>query len=434
MGALISALRATPVNSPVTLYTDSLSSLSIIRRWLRRDFGFCLDEEGHVDLVLHLVRELHRRKAVQTTFVWVQSHTGEPGNEVADILAKEGVDGKRPIMDRECTDIEFWSPTRGLVNFLGWRAATTRWANRNAWQHTATYLQNTSKAASTQSLLRADRSRATLGKVLQNRKRLLTERAVRRMLQARGFNTPVQAVLSRNSGGTVTATCPFCHQEPETLGHFQMTCTHFHDARCVAHNTVANATIEAVHGVMKKQMPPEQRADIDQHPALWLDTPMHDLYPSLRGAHEGTFRPDGIVLDHYNQRIHVLELTRGMDANAKGWAAKEDAKVAAYHATTIYLQEQHPGYEVIQTNFIVGVLGSVVYSEWLGRLAALGFSAAEVQRVIETTVSNAVAAFDATLSVRQAAREALGGDEAGFSPHPSQRDRPPAQSRGLAAR
>ena len=161
---------------------------------------------------------------------------------------------------------------------------------------------------------------------------------------------------------------------------------------------------------------------------------MHDIYPALRGEKEGTFRPDGIIINHKHRRVLVLELTRGMDANERGWRDKEDAKIAAYHATTIYLQEQHHGYEVTQTNFIVGVLGSVVQSQWVCSLTPLGFGGRDIDRLMEITVGAAVTAFDVTLSVRSAAREALGGDEAGLSPHPSQRDRPPARGGGLAAR
>ena len=201
------ALNRLPKDQPATLYTDSLSSLWIIKRWIRRDFGFCLDEEGHPDLVRQLVRALHRRRGVRTELVWVLAHAGEPGNEVADVWAKAGVDKSAPAFDWICLDIEFWSPSRNLINFLEWRASTTRWANHHSWQTTAQHLRATSQAASTQSLLRPDRARATLGKVLQNRKRHVEERAVRWFLQARGFNTPVQAVLSSNSGGTVSALC-----------------------------------------------------------------------------------------------------------------------------------------------------------------------------------------------------------------------------------
>ena len=426
MGAIILALRALPPDTPATIYTDSLSTLWIIKRWLRRDFGYCLDEEGHPDLVRRLVRALHRRRATRTDLVWVPAHVGEPGNEVVDMWAKAGVDREAPAFDRTCPDIEFWTPGRNLINFLGWRAATTRWANRTSWEHTAQHLRATSKAASTQSLLRPDRARATLGRVLQNRNRNLDERAVRRFIQARGFNTPVQAVLSRNSGGTVSARCPFCGQGDETLGHFQLACSHFHDMRCVAHNTVATATLEAVFKGLRGRMDKEQRSDVTRHPDVWLDTAMWDIYPVLRHRREGRFRPDGLVLDHDRREILILELTRGMDANEQGWRDKADAKFAAYHATYLFLQAHHPGYRIRQTNFVVGVLGSVVESEWMASLELMAISDKDARAVIEKAVLAAVEAFDVTLSVRSGAREALWGQEAGFSLHPSLGVRPPA--------
>ena len=56
----------------------------------------------------------------------------------------------------------------------------------------------------------------------------------------------------------------------------------------------------------------------------------------------------------------------------------------------------------------------------------MGLEAKAVRGVIERALRAAVVAFDTTLSVRLAARETLGGAEAGFSPHPSLGDRPPA--------
>ena len=123
MGAIVLALQTLPVGQDATIYTDSLSTLWIIKRWLRRDFGHCLDAEGHPDVVRELVQALHQRAGVHTNFVWVPSHTGDPGNEVADTHAKAGLGSDSPpVLDRDCPDIEFWHPgssgERQLFNFL----------------------------------------------------------------------------------------------------------------------------------------------------------------------------------------------------------------------------------------------------------------------------------------------------------------------------
>ena len=104
--------------------------------------------------------------------------------------------------------------------------------------------------------------------------------------------------------------------------------------------------------------------------------------------------------------------------------------MAAYHATTLFLQAEHPGYLILQTNFIVGVLGSVIAPAWNAALEKVGLNPKATERVTEATMRAAVLSFDTTLSVRQSAKDALVLDAAGLSEHPSQRDRPPATRRG----
>ena len=104
-------------------------------------------------------------------------------------------------------------------------------------------------------------------------------------------------------------------------------------ASLAAAHTVATATLGAVFTGMRDAMGEEQQADVQRHPEFWLDTPMQQIYTDLQGSVEGLFRPDGVVLDHDRREIHILELTRGMEATERAWRDKEDGKFAAYHAT-----------------------------------------------------------------------------------------------------
>ena len=238
----------------------------------------------------------------------------------------------------------------------------------------------------------------------------------------------MQAVLSRNSGGKVSGFCPFCKGAIETLGHFQFACSQFKDARSRAHDIVADATITAVHKEIVKQTQgaPGAGARRGTRPELWLDTRMDVVFPELWGRKEGEFTPDGLILDHEQRTAHVLELTRGMEAQERAWRDKVDVKIAAYHATTIFLQRKFRGYRVRQSNYVVGALGSVLEGEWRRTLEEVGLEGSAIRRVTQAAIQAAAEALDFTLGVRQAAREALGGVEAGFSLHPSQRVRPPA--------
>ena len=160
---------------------------------------------------------------------------------------------------------------------------------------------------------------------------------------------------------------------------------------------------------------------------LWLDTPMEQIFPELWDTVEGSFRPDGFILDDARRAVTVLELTRGMDRIEQDWRDKEDIKIAAYHATRLYLQRHYPGFKVAQITMVVGVLGSVVEERWQQQLKDAGLDGKRIDKVLETAIRSAVEALDLTLTARRLARDALGGVERGISPHPSQRGRPPAQ-------
>ena len=214
------------------------------------------------------------------------------------------------------------------------------------------------------------------------------------------------------------------------MGHFAMKCGQFADARVAAHNEVATATITEVHNQLvqqnKKEAKKGERKGLQPDPpVLWLDTPMERVYSELWDSHEGSFRPDGLIVHAHAKTVLVLELTRGMDGDEQVWRDKEDTKIAAYHATRLFLQARYPGWRVEQLTFVIGVLGSVVEDRWHDALSWADIEEKGIDRVIREALRAAVRA-DLTLTARTIARDALGGEEAGFSPHPSQRGRPPA--------
>ena len=133
-------------------------------------------------------------------------------------------------------------------------------------------------------------------------------------------------------------------------------------------------------------MSKEQTEDVHLHPEFWLDTPMQQIYVELQGTVEGLFRPDGMVIDHERRAIYILELTRGMEATERAWRDKEDGKYAAYHATALFLHAQHPWYRIVQGNFVVRVLGSVIESDWHRVLEDIGVDEGHSRRVVEAAV------------------------------------------------
>ena len=127
-----------------------------------------------------------------------------------------------------------------------------------------------------------------------------------------------------------------------------MHCPQFADARCAAHNEVADCTIRAVHTQLVEQdrrraKKGEKKGEKPDPPLLWLDTAMDRIYTELWDSHEGSFRPDGLIVHKQAKTILVLELTRGMDREEQTWRDKEDAKNAAYHATRLFLQGRYLG-------------------------------------------------------------------------------------------
>jgi ribonuclease HI len=91
--AVISALEALKRPVKVTLYTDSTYVLNGVTKWLpgwQRNGWLTAGKKPvkNVDLWQRLAAAMARH---EVTWQWVKGHNGDPGNERADELARQGI-------------------------------------------------------------------------------------------------------------------------------------------------------------------------------------------------------------------------------------------------------------------------------------------------------------------------------------------------------
>ena len=92
--AAIKALKEIKEPSEITLYTDSKYVLQGIEEWIhnwkKREWkGANKKPVKNIELLTELdeLRDKHNIK-----WKWVKGHSGDPGNEIADMLANKGID------------------------------------------------------------------------------------------------------------------------------------------------------------------------------------------------------------------------------------------------------------------------------------------------------------------------------------------------------
>ncbi|PBK69041.1 hypothetical protein ARMSODRAFT_1036427, partial [Armillaria solidipes] len=81
-------LLQTPPDVPIRVYTDSENVIHTYCHWIAQRKS--LDWRcANGDVIAYAV-DLLRKRDSAVEFCWVKGHSGEVGNEAADLLAKEG--------------------------------------------------------------------------------------------------------------------------------------------------------------------------------------------------------------------------------------------------------------------------------------------------------------------------------------------------------
>ena len=150
--ALAVAIRMANPLLPAYFYTDSMSALQIIARWRKGDFAPSIEEEEHDDVLLDILDAIRDRIAA-THFVWVKSHCGDPGNEVADYEADLGCHSKNKRSHRKGEPIAVHDfRTSALITKRGWTRGVERHARKYEGELQREHLHLTSDAMSTSSV------------------------------------------------------------------------------------------------------------------------------------------------------------------------------------------------------------------------------------------------------------------------------------------
>lgn len=259
LSGLALQVNATPKDTPLTILTDSLTSLYDLINTRRKDFSMQLRRHPQRQQLTDLIGPLNQRTA-QTRLVKIRAHTGEPLNEAADEVAGRAT-------NLENLEEPFLMPNPALCFFLDCDGGSPKlWSTRlasklsertarkklNQWRKTTTPLDDLPRYSGklpkgamnrTETFLnRKDCCRDLLGASILS---LGKSSTARRLLQALGNTYPVQSKLHQWKQ-TPSSACCLCHHNSETLCHSQCVCPKLSRARRSAHHHGWTAAIAGI--------------------------------------------------------------------------------------------------------------------------------------------------------------------------------------------
>jgi ribonuclease HI len=370
-------------NVPLTVITDCRSLLYILQRWKRNDFARRPEDEDNWDILQDLLANIRSRTAT-TTVVWVKAHSGDVGNEAADVLAEGGTTSEEVRWELTTEPLQLYDRDKRMVSPAGWSRRAAKTATTFCGMICAAWLRRTATAACTHSIIRTERGRQHLGAVYLGVEDGISDWERRAFMQARAACYPSNANLHM-WGMRKSPACDLCGGQRETLGHIQTTCTILGEAGVYhrAHDMVAEAILTAIQTENK-----DVRVSREQTLGKRLGG---GCPPELRRQ-----KPDAFLeweVPQGRKRIWLVDFQRGgMDFDRdENWRA--EYKHNKYHLAVCAVRDgEEEATEVEAAMFVIGVLGSFREREWHPQLEKMGMSRAGVERVCREGVRATVRA------------------------------------------
>jgi len=422
------ACEASPMDEDLTILTDSLSSMCLLKSMQRRDFPLWLHRHPERQLLIYVASLINGRAAsdVITRFVKVKSHRAEPLNEAADTLASDAaeLDPSRPL-DLDPEAVYFY--LKGVP--VEWDARLREHLTQVAASQSMALIGKPTRRRdgtvtpahiplSTAWLLRPDQGRSTLGAALSGMK---ISASKRRTLQSLAGMFPCNAILYKWKIAASPA-CTLCGHAAETLAHVQCVCPALKEARIRAHHNLVmmlwsrleksssrwnihrEMTVDALRGL---EAPLDCHAEwqraVDELRELDLETEEDsDLAAGLLQK-----RPDGFAFNWGSKIILILEFTRAYDWRATWHTDMDHVKTQRYVPLRDKLSGCLPvGWTVDILPLSLGVRGSFDEQTWRAALERFNLKGTKATEFMTELTAKCLAEADELFNVRAAALRA----------------------------
>ena len=435
LSALDAVVADAPLQTEVTMLTDSLASMEKLEALQRKDFPEWLHGHPERALLESVVTNINRRAAAgaMTRFVKVRAHAGHPLNEAADAAASSAAFAGDPeaaaLCHADSAAVRFYVHDR----LIEWGAAVRqRLIQVTAQQYQARLSHILTRQAEAQGadgpvrtksvtltaqwMMREDQGRHFLGAALRHMRNGTQKR---RLMQTIAGFFPCQSLLFK-WGKAASPQCLLCRSGNETVSHIQCMCTALKDARIAAHHTIAAHIVDTLRAHTRGKWHFYVETPVSQLRPIDVPLDMYDVWNRLIDAMEdidpvevsetdshqvlARLRPDIWAVSWSARQVLLLELTRAGDHNPAWYVDTDESKRGRYRRLQMEMQAHLPtGWVVDTLPLTVGVRGSLHVPSWRKILDIFEVSSAMQDKFLETLTRQALEELDRIYGVRSEA-------------------------------